>query len=878
MKKLLNVAIILAQSEKIRVDNYMQLIIKYIILGLSIFIISSSGLSILVKASFMVTQRNLCTTAVATNPNIPLNEESIDDIIPQPRTQSNTDGHIHVDSFNNIYYRTSSNPLVRVSPSGVVTVIPMDKPFASFGKILSNANGDIFQIIYVATFSDPRVPREVQIYKTPYNTTEVNLVYKTPLYYLFTQPLVNSFYDVKQYPNDVSLFTFNIDKNNNLYYLQESPTNIAARTSETNIVKLSLNNSGIYARQYDDNNPYVPPDFSIYPQPYNFLRTETDDWFNSKFEISGNNHIYILDSKNGVLRNVTTGVLYNLSSLLNVNVQFPLIKIKAYNSGVYVFGISMEGAAKVIKISDNENNNVANLRNYVIENVIRNNVFDFERLNAAVTNEYIYYQYNYNLRRFRLSDSSTENVSKIYIGDISINDNNNIAVYADRAYKINCANAYAPSVIGLENIDIINSICNQQLGNLSEIESFDCTMPLLDGYSYLIPPGFKIRIEGSEQESSNCIIKNIKLLECKNINFGSIKNTSERKIQISFDGVNFLDLKTVTTWQRFSNWSSNPITLKGPTYEELYKSKMYQAAWGTDNGLYLRFLDTSKEFSNWKRLSSITIKKQPQLSIDPNGDLIVFAWGTDNGLYFWKVDEAGGEKWRRMGNITLVEEPAIQLFNDEYWIFATGTDFNSYATVFTNYDVNSYTGPVWQNLQIKSKNSPRIELSQEKSYIIQTIEGIDNIDYQRVIYKRYNPDIDPYFYEKMTLWTSSNGLVITEHGKKVYRNTLPFYSLKENLKHATLTCTYDYKCFKSLESNFIINMSLFKLKITEAGMGFDGRLYHRNMNDEINPAKNNWIQGNNITILNPPNQVIYQEDQYQFVRGTDNKLWTRKRS
>jgi hypothetical protein len=294
---------------------------------------------------------------------------------------------------------------------------------------------------------------------------------------------------------------------------------------------------------------------------------------------------------------------------------------------------------------------------------------------------------------------------------------------------------------------------------------------------------------------------------------------------------------------------------------------MYQAGFGTDSGLYLRSMDNSNVFSNWQRLSSITAKGTPSLSVDPNGDLYVFAHGTDNGLYYWKVGEASGERWRRVGSITISDAVTVHNFNGKYWLYATGTDNGLYVSKYNSFSASSYANPNWTKAGDITVNQT-VQGAIANSNLYQIAVGTDSGLYYRLMGVN----------EVWGNWIRKDSVSYGAISKPVVKNNkIAISALFKFINFNSVNVDFLNEYFKN--SNASIkpsNLSLHNGEMSEATFSTDSKLRYKNSNNfGFNVGV---IEGNGITIKDIPSQFSFNGKQYQFVRGTDNKLWTRSRS
>jgi hypothetical protein len=768
-----------------------------------------------------------------------------------------TDGqaNMYVWSYN---YIGKEGRVSRINSAGVETKIILNPNYV-IGNMVANNSGDAFGLIV-----DAGGFFKIMKIAAGQNTTSI-------IYTFSTDKKMNG-------------YSLRIDTAGNLYIAYKLNTSTITRIDK-------ISSSGILL------NTFTLPAISLYgnTHSYNIDQYQVSSGGLIYFPIvktssalSGNYYIVILNpdgTKKIDFMYSSAGVLSNFAALT-------VVPNGVAGGGVYLSYVN----------SPNSNTTLGNLNIKRIQDTdsvisstptftLAGNYSGFF-LKSLVTNDNSYYYFyefsNRILYRINTSSGSLEaatpfvtnpnvnqsgiNIVQNSLGEIIVNPS-----YTTDSFKLNCSIPYSPTVITANNLNTNPYNCYQNISSTSELNTFNCSFGLIKGLTYVDPTSVKLQMLGSGLPPVDCgvsvsVTNNIM---CPNFTSGSYNTSENRQIQVNINNTGFTTIANLTTWQPFGSWSPNSITLAGPTNEILYNNKMYQVAFGTDSGLYLRSMDTSNVFGNWQRLSSITAKGTPSLSVDPNGDLYVFAHGTDNGLYYWKVGEAGGERWRRVGAITIKDAVTVHNFNGKYWLYATGTDNGLYVSKYTSFSASSYANPNWTKAGDITVN--------------QTVQGgvIDSKLYQIAV----GTDSGLYFRsagidEVWGSWTryGYNTQVKAVSKPLIYNNKLAinatfFGTGSSNNSYLNSDFTSINSSFNiSLNSYSTTTLGLFNNLLTEAGIGIDGRLYHKNANQENSLYLSTWIQGNNITIKNSPTQFTFNNKQYQFVRGSDNKLWMRSRN
>ncbi len=743
------------------------------------------------------------------------------------------------DNENNI------NKFSRINSGGTVTTINVSSDYF-LGNIVANSAGDAFQIAYDNSIG----AGNYKISKVSAGTSNYTLIYT-----LSGDKFVQS--------NGLE-----IDSSGNLYIGYETNLGTIAKIEKISSTGTLLSTYTLPSiTTYGTDRYFNLNDLTVSPAGLMFVPVVS-------YTPSINNLSVLILNTNG-----TKKADYQYSSDVNPTTYTAITALPSSvaGGGVYVsYYLRSNGNLLFKRILDTDNAPISTTPTYTA--IGSTNVYYTNEIITESDNSNIYFQVDGELRKLKTSNSTVEYVvpytNPFGTSNLARNSSNQIifGIGNGEIYKLDCATPYTPTTIGIANISSDFPYCVQNSTGLAESSTYYCGFTLQKGLSFVMPTELRIQISGSSSSYLGCYVFNLNLLSCPSIPLTGINTTTSKNVQVSINGGSYSTVTTVISWQPFGSWSPNSITLAGKTEELVVGSKLYQAGWGTDNGLYLRSMDTTGNFGNWSRLGSITIKGTPTLSVDPNGDLYVFAHGTDNGLYFWKSGEVGGERWRRSGAITLKDKVNLQIFNGKYWLYATGTDNGSYVAKFSSFSATSYTNPAW----VKAGNitvNTEVHVAVLNSRIYQIAIGTDNGLYTR---SADNSEVfgawsrfDSFEYNKLSKPVVNASKLAISASSKGINNT---YSTTD------FTGQYPYLS-RSLDSNLPTNFSVFASALVEAGYGVDGRLYHRNVNvDNYYSLSSDWMQGNNITIKDAPTSIAFNNKQYQFVRGSDNKLWTRSRS
>ena len=751
-------------------------------------------------------------------------------------------GNTYTSGYN---YSTDQNKFSRINSSGVETAItPSNNLYLN--SIVANSAGDAFQLVFNAINSN------YEVYKISNGTANYNLIYTA---------VSNTKYVVSE--------GLKIDDSGNLYIFYQTST------GDTKIDKISGAGSAISTFTLPKESTYGTDHlYSLYQATISNSGLIYIPVVKNYSSMPSNNHYVLILNTDGTKK---ADFQYSSNSSVNIFMGITDVPNGVTGGGIYLTYTDTNRIVKVKRILDTDASPISATPTFSYTETTGDMIE--HKLIVESDNSYIYV-YNFNsFKRFKISDASMQYVipvSGLNYQDLQIvrNSSNQLVFTTfgrSDIFKLNCSTPYTDTVVTSNNISTNTPYCDQNVTGTAEQNSYYCSFQLTKGLSFVLSTEAKAQIVGSGSTTTNAYVSGESLI-FPNIPMGSINTTAERNVQVNINNTGFNTISTIISYQPFNAWASNPITIASKTEEIVYNSKMYQAAFGTDSGLYLRTMDGSGVFSSWQRLSSITAKTTPTLTVDPNGDLYVFAHGTDNGLYFWKVGEVGGEKWRRFGGITIKDRVSIHNFNGKFWLFATGTDNGNYVAKFSTFSPSAYVSPTWNKAGDITVNV--------------TVQGgvINSSLYQIAVGTDFG-----LYYRKAGLtevwenWSRVDSLTYTEISKPSINDTKMAISVKSKTRpfsYNTLDFGSAYVYLsESLNSNRSATFGTFANQFVEVGMGVDNKLYHRNYNPSSNlSGYSSWIQGNNITISDTPTQFTFNGKQYQFARGTDNKLWTRSRS
>ncbi len=751
-------------------------------------------------------------------------------------------GNTYTSGYN---YSTDQSKFSRINSSGVETAITISSNLYT-DNIVANASGDAFQLNYNLSNNN------YEVYKVPNGTSNYNLIYSASS---FTKGVYSE--------------GLKIDDAGNLYIFY------IVSTGDIKIDKISGTGSVLNTFTLPKNTNYGSDhEYSIYSAVISNSGLIYIPLVKKYSSTPSNNHYIVILNADGTKK---ADFQYSSNSSVNVLLGITDVPNGVSGGGVYITYGNTSRNVNVKRISDTDSYPFSTTPTFTYTETIGDMIE--HKVIVESNNSYIYI-YNHNdFKRFKISDASMQYVMPV--GSLNgydlqiVRNSSNQFVFTNYSisdlFKLNCATPYTDTVITSSNISSENPYCVQNTTGTAEQNSYYCSFLLVKGLTFTLPTEARAQIAGSGNSTTNAYVFD-NILVFPSIPMGSINTTAARNVQVSINGGTYNTVTSVISYQPFGVWSANPITIASKTEEIIYNSKMYQVAFGTDSGLYLRSMDTNNVFGNWQRLGAITAKSTPTLSVDPNGDLYVFAQGTDNGLYFWKVGEAGGEKWRRFGWITIKDRVSVHNFNGKYWLYATGTDNGNYVAKFSTFSPTNYVNPTWNKAGNITVNVT-VQGGVANSKLYQIAIGTDFGLYYRTT------DTS----EVWGSWTRVDSTTYTEISKPAIVGSKLAISVKKKDSPYSFYTTdfgssYPY-LVQSLNSNRSATFGVFANQFTEVGMGIDNKLYHRNHNPSTNiSAHSNWIQGNNITISDTPSQFSFNGKQYQFARGTDNKLWTRSRN
>jgi hypothetical protein len=737
-----------------------------------------------------------------------------------------------VDKFNNVGVKSSINV-----PAELLT-----------GRVVANAAGDAYQITYESLVGN------YHVYRIPNGTTNYNKIYT-----------------INGSSKYVSPNSLQIDSAGNLYIIYDIVSNlINSITLGTQIDKISSTGTLL--------STFTLPSITSFN-----LQSE----YKLRLNVSTAGLIFVATIPNNQTSstNISLSILvlntngtekgrfeYSPSSQVEPNrlsEELITMPTSVVGGGVMVSYMDNSNYLRVKRILDTDTFPVSSTPTFSVNYSTSLNTLDEAKVLTDSTNTFAYIQFDGSFSRVNISNGAQAEMAPLFYNNVMmVNNSSNQLIIAlsystNDLFRIDCSTPYSAVTVTSQNLTL--NYCNQQVTNTAEQNVLYCLYSLRKGLSFNLPT-HTIKI-GSSINNNPCIIVTgvTESMGCNALIAPINSVSSPTQFEFNTNGGAYSNINTYNILQPFSAWSPNAITLAGKTEEIIYNNRLYQAAVGTDRGLYLRSADSNGVFNNWSRLSSITALGTPVLSIDPAGELYVFARGTDNGLYFWKVGEAGGERWRRVGTITIKDLPSLHNFNSKYWLFATGTDNVLYTAKYISFNQTAYTTPVWSTIGGLTTTKTAVG-GVVDSTLFQIALGTDNAIYFRSM---GTPEV-------FNTWVRYDRFTYSDMSKPVVVNNKMWFGARD-AKFKTNYIVDDFtnlslnsfsESLNSIESS---NFSAFNGLVVEAGAGIDNRLYHRN-------DYGTWIQGNFITVLNSPTQVTFNGKQYQFVRGTDNKLWTRIRS
>ena len=782
----------------------------------------------------------------------------------------------YTDPSGNTYSfgRDQTDTNYKVSKVNLVgTLSTINIPQKNYKNILANSSGDIF-----LTFSEQSI---FQMYKIPSGTSDLNLIYTFPFgeYGIsdgFKIDILGNLYIPFQTSGGIG--------NQNLNFIAKissSGTRISTFTlpnlniSDTkhiyDLANFAISASGLIYVATIPSNPSLQLGYSL-------IVLNTDGTVKGTFEYSSS-ALPIPDLFQG----------------------FATLAPSVTGGGVYATYLRLStGTLYLKRIMDTDNFPISNSSDL---NVFTGSSYAFHEIIVDSTNTYIYYFYSSSLQRLKVSDNTSSILLPPYTSELNIaNTSSGDIIFGSKhnsdLFKLDCSSGYPYPAFGINNIDINKTKCARHITtNSVENGIYNCQIYLSKIIGFSFPASFAIRISGSGiADKTDCYYTPGYLgpdidgyVSCDSLSQGSINTTENRNVEISIDGGPYTTVSTITTWQPFSSWNSTSATISGKSSEIVYNNLLYQAIWGTDNGIYIRSIDTNNVESSWRKLGSITAKGSPTLSIDPNGDLYVFENGTDKGLYYLKIGETGGEKWRRVGSITMQDIPTLYSYNGKYWLYATGTDNGLYVAKFSSFSETIYNNPSWEKAgSITVKNTAQGGVVDDKLY--QIVIGTDNSLYYRFannsdLFSSWLNYDYPNRYSSIGTAIIQNNKLILPFGSGYYAFGNAVFTDFTHIPVKINTSAADGSdgsgiSFSSGSVEQPSNIVVFKNFPVEA-IKIGSKLLHRNAKQNgyfQNSYSGDWVEGNNITILEAPTQIVYNNKQYQFVHGTDNKLWRRDRN
>jgi hypothetical protein len=417
----------------------------------------------------------------------------------------------------------------------------------------------------------------------------------------------------------------------------------------------------------------------------------------------------------------------------------------------------------------------------------------------------------------------------------------------------------------------------------------NCLFTLTGGTSYNLPNSISISISGSSETSGSCFIIGSNLI-CNAIPTTGITNSASKNVNFIINNSGSSTKATINVLSSFGPWT--PSSLFTPNaVSQIYfpgTNKIYQSIRGNDNKLYTRSSESVESFSNWDiGTSTITVKSQPIMAVF--GSLLYqAAWGTDNGLYVRNFDGTTWTSWRSSAGVGLQGKPNLIVFDDKLWISIWGVDNRVYTRTILN---DAVTWGNWvEGAGITTQSETSFAVGAD-GFLHEVGFGTDDAIYVR---KYAAGGIAPTYQTTPTNWNThgnitlgSRPILISNFSNKVI--TLARGSDNGFYIDSDLTSSSNWERIGNLAISATPDAVVFNGILTISARGTDNGIYQANnpYNPEtithqlakgFEPFAQPWKKTTTITALNYPISTVFNSKLYQVTRGTDNRVWTRIRS
>jgi len=155
---------------------------------------------------------------------------------------------------------------------------------------------------------------------------------------------------------------------------------------------------------------------------------------------------------------------------------------------------------------------------------------------------------------------------------------------------------------------------------------------------------------------------------------------------------------------------------QSPTYASLavFNNRLYVAVRGTDNKIYLRYMDSLGTFSAWSVVPAGWTIVAPAIAAFNNRLYMVVKSSTDNGIWWNSMDAAGNwSGWQLLDGAT-GEAASLAVFNNRLYLAVKGTD----NFIYYRYMDGSGVWSSWRRLNGTTTHSPAIVAFNNRLYLV----------------------------------------------------------------------------------------------------------------------------------------------------------------
>lgn len=164
----------------------------------------------------------------------------------------------------------------------------------------------------------------------------------------------------------------------------------------------------------------------------------------------------------------------------------------------------------------------------------------------------------------------------------------------------------------------------------------------------------------------------------------------------------------------------------------LNSSLLLLALRGRDSGIYMGYMDgVAGTFSGWIKLPGSTLSK-PVVAVDRlNNKIFAVVRGANNKIYYAVYDQSKGNwsGWKSLPGST-VDAPAVAVAGGKLHIVVRGSDGRSIWYGQLDARTESFSG--WTRLPGSTPSAPSLSSSEDGSYMVLSVRGMDNRIYLKL--------------------------------------------------------------------------------------------------------------------------------------------------